>query len=101
MEQETGQAQLVSLDDPTTPISIISSTIGSQPEQNPATAYINSLNSKKSRQTMGSFLNRVANIIGFDSLDDCPWASLRRHHVQAIKDRLIKRELAPPLSILT
>ena len=95
MEQETGQAQLVSLDNPTKAISIISSTIGSQPEQNPAIAYINSLNSKKSRQTMVSFLNRVANIIGFDSLDDCPWASLRRHHVQAIKDQLIKRELAP------
>lgn len=44
---------------------------------------------------MKSFLNTVANIIGFSSLEDCPWGELRRHHVQAIKDQLLIKELAP------
>nr|WP_264194076.1 tyrosine-type recombinase/integrase [Marinomonas algarum] len=62
---------------------------------NPAIAYLLSLGSKKSRQTMGSFLNIVAKMIGFQSLRDCEWASMRRHHILAVMDMLSNAERAP------
>jgi hypothetical protein len=40
---------------------------------NPAQAYLLSLNSARSRQTMASFLNTVARLLGATSLADCSW----------------------------
>ena len=55
---------------------------------NPARAYLLSLNSPRSRQTMASFLNIVAGMLGAVSLETCSWGSLRRHHVMAITELL-------------
>lgn len=54
----------------------------------PARAYLLSLNSSRSRQTMASFLNIVAGMLGAGSLDTCSWGSLRRHHVMAVTELL-------------
>lgn len=54
----------------------------------PAQAYLLSLNSPRSRQTMASFLNIVAGMLGSGSLDTCGWGSLRRHHVMAVAELL-------------
>ena len=54
----------------------------------PARAYLLSLNSPRSRQTMASFLNIVAGMLGAASLDTCCWGSLRRHHVMAVTELL-------------
>lgn len=54
----------------------------------PARAYLLSLNSSRSRQTMASFLNIVAGMLGAVSLDTCSWGSLRRHHVMGITELL-------------
>lgn len=61
---------------------------------NPARAYLLSLNSPRSRQTMASFLNIVARILGASDLSDCSWGSLRRHHVMALIDMLRDSGLA-------
>lgn len=55
---------------------------------NPARAYLLSLNSPRSRQTMASFLGIVAGMLGAGSLDTCSWGSLRRHHVMGITELL-------------
>lgn len=55
---------------------------------NPARAYLLSLNSTRSRQTMSSFLNIVARMLGAQSLDDCSWGAMRRHHVLALIEML-------------
>jgi len=55
---------------------------------NPARAYLLSLNSVRSRQTMASFLNTVARMLGAGSLEDCSWGALRRHHVLALTEML-------------
>ncbi|HHA2288160.1 TPA: tyrosine-type recombinase/integrase [Enterobacter asburiae] len=55
---------------------------------NPASAYLISLNSPRSRQTMGSFLRIVANLLGASGIEKCAWGSLRRHHVMAITELL-------------
>lgn len=55
---------------------------------NPAQAYLLSLNSVRSRQTMASFLNIVARMLGAGSLSDCSWGALRRHHVLALIEML-------------
>ncbi|WP_437891813.1 tyrosine-type recombinase/integrase [Phytobacter sp. V91] len=55
---------------------------------NPARAYMLSLNSARSRQTMSSFLNIVARMLGAGSLDDCSWGALRRHHVLGLIEML-------------
>jgi len=55
---------------------------------NPARAYLLSLNSARSRQTMNSFLNIVARMLGASSLADCSWGALRRHHVLALIEML-------------
>lgn len=55
---------------------------------NPARAYLLSLNSARSRQTMASFLNTVARMLGAGSLEDCSWGALRRHHVLALTEML-------------
>ncbi|HCM9673884.1 TPA: tyrosine-type recombinase/integrase [Enterobacter roggenkampii] len=54
----------------------------------PARAYLLSLNSPRSRQTMVSFLSIVAGMLGATSLDACSWGSLRRHHVMAMTELL-------------
>ncbi|MDZ5641688.1 tyrosine-type recombinase/integrase [Enterobacter sp. A103] len=54
----------------------------------PARAYLLSLNSLRSRQTMASFLGIVAGMLGASSLDTCSWGSLRRHHVMAMTELL-------------
>lgn len=57
-------------------------------QTNPAIAYLVSLGSKRSRQTMSSFLNLVAKMIGFQNLRDCAWSSMRRHHILAVLEML-------------
>lgn len=54
----------------------------------PARAYLLSLNSPRSRQTMASFLGIVAGMLGAENADTCNWGSLRRHHVMAITELL-------------
>lgn len=54
----------------------------------PARAYLLSLNSPRSRQTMASFLGIVAGMLGATSLESCSWGSLRRHHVMAVTELL-------------
>lgn len=54
----------------------------------PARAYLLSLNSPRSRQTMASFLGIVAGMLGATSLDACSWGSMRRHHVMAVTELL-------------
>ena len=66
-----------------------------QIEDNPAVAYLVSLGSKRSRQTMSSFLNIVARMIGFRDLRDCAWHEMRRHHVQAVLEMLNEADKAP------
>ncbi|MFZ3621780.1 tyrosine-type recombinase/integrase [Leclercia barmai] len=55
---------------------------------NPARAYLLSLNSPRSRQTMTSFLGIVAGMLGAVSADACSWGSLRRHHIMAVTELL-------------
>lgn len=54
----------------------------------PARAYLLSLNSPRSRQTMSSFLSIVSAMLGSSSMDTCSWGSLRRHHVMAVTELL-------------
>ena len=61
---------------------------------NPAQAYLLSLDSVRSRQTMASFLNTVARMLGAGSLADCSWGALRRHHVLALTEMLRDAGLA-------
>lgn len=61
---------------------------GNEAVLNPARAYLLSLNSPRSRQTMASFLGIVAGMLGAASADSCSWGSLRRHHVMGITELL-------------
>ncbi len=61
---------------------------GNEAVLNPARAYLLSLNSPRSRQTMASFLGIVAGMLGAASADSCSWGSLRRHHVMAVTELL-------------
>lgn len=61
---------------------------------NPAQAYLISLNSVRSRQTMTSCLNIVARILGARDLKNCSWAALRRYHVLALTEMLRDAGLA-------
>ncbi|MEP8861298.1 tyrosine-type recombinase/integrase (plasmid) [Enterobacter asburiae] len=61
---------------------------GGEGPVSPARAYLLSLNSPRSRQTMASFLSIVAGMLGATSLDVCSWGSLRRHHVMAVTELL-------------
>ncbi|CDH27260.1 Integrase/recombinase [Xenorhabdus bovienii str. Jollieti] len=71
------------------------SVSGQQIHNNPAIAYLVSLGSKRSRQTMKSFLNIVAKMLGYQNVQDCTWNALRRHHVQAIMEMLSDSGKAP------
>lgn len=64
-------------------------------EKNPAISYLMSLQAESSRLSMGSFLNNMARMMGFESLRNCPWGMLRRHHVQAILTMLSDAAKAP------
>jgi site-specific recombinase XerD len=61
---------------------------GNESLVSPARAYLLSLNSPRSRQTMASFLGIVAGMLGAASVDTCSWGSLRRHHVMAVTELL-------------
>ncbi|MCU6680560.1 tyrosine-type recombinase/integrase [Leclercia sp. H6W5] len=61
---------------------------GTDAPVNPARAYLLSLNSPRSRQTMASFLGIVAGMLGAGNVDTCSWGSLRRHHVMGITELL-------------
>lgn len=61
---------------------------GGEGPVSPARAYLLSLNSPRSRQTMASFLGIVAGLLGATSLESCSWGSLRRHHVMAVTELL-------------
>ncbi|MDH6164826.1 site-specific recombinase XerD [Leclercia adecarboxylata] len=61
---------------------------GTDTPVNPARAYLLSLSSPRSRQTMASFLGIVAKMLGAESADSCSWGSLRRHHVMGITELL-------------
>lgn len=63
--------------------------------QNPAAAYLMSLNSKRSRKTMASVLNNVARMIGQNNLQQCAWPKIRRPHVQGILAMLSDSGKAP------
>lgn len=65
------------------------------PDDNPAIAYLLSLNSKRSRQTMFSFLTTVARLFGFADIKTCEWSLLRRFHVQAVIEMLNDAGKAP------
>lgn len=61
---------------------------GAENPVDPARAYLLSLNSPRSRQTMGSFLGVVARLLGAESASTCIWGSLRRHHIMAVTELL-------------
>lgn len=61
---------------------------GAEVPVDPARAYLLSLNSPRSRQTMGSFLGVVARLLGAESASTCIWGSLRRHHIMAVTELL-------------
>lgn len=64
-------------------------------EINPAVNYVLSLQSKLSRATMKSHLNKVALLLGYESILVTPWEKLRRSHVQAIISKLSEQGLSP------
>jgi len=61
---------------------------GAENPVDPARAYLLSLNSPRSRQTMGSFLGVVARLLEAESATTCIWGSLRRHHIMAVTELL-------------
>ena len=63
--------------------------------QNPAFAYLRSLGSNKSRQTMYSFLSNVARLMDQQSITLCRWGALRRHHIHAVIALLRGSDKAP------
>ena len=69
-------------------VDFLPALIGGEGPVSPARAYLLSLNSPRSRQTMASFLSIVAGLLGAASLDACSWGSLRRHHVMAVTELL-------------
>lgn len=69
--------------------------ITGSPSLNPAQAYLIGLSSAASRQTMKSFLNIVAGMLGFTSLQSCAWGSLRRHHIRGLLEMLQVSGRAP------
>lgn len=69
--------------------------INSHSSLNPAQAYLIGLSSPASRQTMKSFLNIVAAMLGFTSLHSCAWGSLRRHHIRGLLEMLSASDRAP------
>lgn len=69
--------------------------INSSATLNPAQAYLIGLSSSASRQTMKSFLNIVAGMLGFTSMQSCAWGSLRRHHIRGLLEMLQVSGRAP------
>ena len=69
-------------------VDFLPALVGTESPVGPARAYLLSLNSPRSRQTMASFLGIVAGMLGAASLESCSWGSLRRHHVMAVTELL-------------
>lgn len=69
--------------------------ITSSASLNPAQAYLIDLSSAASRHTMKSFLNIVAGMLGFTSLQSCSWGSLRRHLIRGLLEMLQVSGRAP------
>lgn len=61
---------------------------GDEDRFSPARAYLLSLNSSRSRQTMAWFLGIIAGMLEAASLESCRWGSLRRYHVMAVMELL-------------
>lgn len=62
---------------------------------NPALMYITRLSSARSKQTVTSSLRIVAEMLGYPSIQSCPWSELKRPHVQQIIFKLTEKNLAP------
>lgn len=63
--------------------------------KNPATIYLESLNSPRSAITMKNCLDHVARILGQATVLDCDWGALRRQHIQYVMQKLKARGIAP------
>lgn len=63
--------------------------------QNPAFAYLRSLGSHKSQQTMYSFLNTVAKLVNQSTIAQFDWSALRRHHIHGVIALLRESNRAP------
>lgn len=61
---------------------------GDEDRFSPARAYLLSLNSSCSRQTMAWFLGIIAGMLEAASLESCHWGSLRHYHVMAVIELL-------------
>jgi site-specific recombinase XerD len=68
---------------------------GLEVHNNPAIAYLTSLGSKKSRQTMSSFLTIVVRMLGGHDIHSFQWSQVRRLHVQAVMELLNDSGKAP------
>lgn len=69
--------------------------LGNITAQNPALAYLQSLGSNKSRQTMHSFLNIVAKLVNQSNIVQFEWGALRRHHIHGVIALLRESDRAP------
>lgn len=71
------------------------SILGSSAARNPAFAYLRSLGSYKSQQTMYSFLNIVAKLVNQSDIAQFEWGALRRHHIHGVIAILRESDRAP------
>ena len=62
--------------------------------ESPSTKYLLSLDSKQSRKTMESFLNKVSQMFGVDSHADFAWESITADLVTYVKNTLVDSGLA-------
>ena len=63
--------------------------------KNPATIYLDSLNSPRSAITMKNCLDHVARLLGQPSVLDCDWGALRRQHIQFVMNKLKAKGISP------
>ncbi|CAG9001347.1 MAG: Tyrosine recombinase XerC [Candidatus Celerinatantimonas neptuna] len=63
--------------------------------KNPAINYLISLQSKRSRQTMKSFLNIISKKLGTSDLTECPWHKIKRQHIHAVIESLLHDGRSP------
>ena len=66
-----------------------------QDHDNPAQAYVDSLQSKLSQVTMTSLLNNISRILGFQNLLYCPWGMLNKRAVEYVIRKLREKSLSP------
>lgn len=91
---EPTSVQLVSVEKPTD-LFFNNQTNNRYSDVNPALMYVESLQSKLSQATMRSLLNNVAQILGFQSLLNCPWQMLNKDAVEYVVRSLRGKGLAP------